>query len=130
MNQTFLRANWLYVKECSGLKEQKGGHLSDVNFYVVTPGALGPLSFGRWVYPNSILLDSLWTETSWVVRHELLHHLMRGEDSHRQVHPYKPFVNPCALTPEGELGPAAQAWVIWQQYVSHRARVDSIPFNR
>ena len=74
---------WEYARRCTGLKPQRGGNYKDVVWRLVSPGQLvdplsGTKALGLWTYPDTIRLDSLWSEASWVIIHELIHHLNRG----------------------------------------------------
>ena len=93
------RPAWEYVKRCSGETEKEGGRYEDIKFFVVTPHALDDSTvghiarnLGRWIPPDTILIDSLYRNSLWVVAHEMLHHLRQ-----QGGHPHVPFDRPCAL---------------------------------
>jgi hypothetical protein len=101
-----LLSSWTYVKACSGAKEQKGGRYHDIHWFVISPHGLdrGDSSriVGRWVFPDTIYIDSLYMGSSWVIQHEMLHHLLRGPEipvggNPQDVHPATSFVVPCML---------------------------------
>jgi hypothetical protein len=80
------RPEWEFVKKCSGLKPKKGGDYKDVKWLAAPPGSLmGGRAIGMWVEPDTIIVDGLYLDASWLVAHELMHHLSRGpmnEPSH------------------------------------------------
>jgi hypothetical protein len=93
------RPAWEYVKRCSGEKEKRGGRYEDIKFFLTSPHALddststpAQRTLGRWVAPDTILIDSLYRNSMWVVAHEMLHHLRQ-----QGGHPPVPFEKPCAL---------------------------------
>lgn len=97
---------WEKVKRCTGEKIQKGGDYKDIKWFVVSPGGMrkpfgGELVLGRWIAPDTIMVDSLWMGASWVIEHEMVHHIRRGRRDSSQVfdsaHPVKPFRIPCML---------------------------------
>lgn len=97
------RPAWVYVKQCSGLTEEMtGGRYEDVKWMVVSAGGLrdkdGGQVLGVWLWPNTIVLDSVWIEAPWLVAHELLHHLRHIQNTEEEQHPEIPFTNPCMLT--------------------------------
>lgn len=97
------RPAWEYVKRCSGLTEEiTGGRYEDVKWMVVSTGGLrdkdGSQVLGVWLWPNTIVIDSMWLEASWLVAHELLHHLRHMEHAEKNPHPDIPFAKPCMLT--------------------------------
>jgi hypothetical protein len=93
---------WAATEACSGLS----GNFERVEWMVV-PGesfACGSgQCVGHWDPGHKIFIASDWTGHEMVVRHEMLHELMR-----RSGHPDPPFGNGCPLTWETWLaGPAA-----------------------
>ncbi len=98
------RPNWDYVQRCSGLKERKGARYKDVKWRYSSPHAMPDDIIGLWIPPDTIILDSLYIQTTWLVSHELLHHLMQpGENDPK--HPYNPFRVPCMLTTDQNVPP-------------------------
>ena len=96
---------WAATEACSGLS----GPFDRVEWMVV-PGESFECGSGQcvghWDPGHRIFLASEWTGHEMVVRHEMLHELMR-----RSGHPDPPFGNGCPLTWETwltgpELGPA------------------------
>jgi hypothetical protein len=83
---------WEATEACSGLS----GHFERVEWMVV-PGESFECASGRcvghWDPSHTIFLASDWTGHEMVVRHEMLHELMR-----RSGHPDPPFGNGCPLT--------------------------------
>ena len=92
---------WAETEACSGLS----GNFDRVEWMVV-PGQSFPCSsgdcVGHWQPGHTIFLASDWTQHEMVVRHEMLHELMR-----RSGHPNPPFGNGCPLT--WETWPSSQA---------------------
>jgi len=83
---------WAETEACSGLS----GNFDRVEWMTV-PGASFPCSsgdcVGHWDPDHKIFLASDWTLHEMVVRHEMLHDLMR-----RSGHPSPPFGAGCPLT--------------------------------
>lgn len=103
--ESTLRPHWEFVKLCSGAKVRKGGDLKDIKWYIAAPYDLDAPGtadmeygrvLGRWIPPDTILLDSLYAGAAHVVQHEMLHHLLRGRVS-GEMHPVFPWKNPCML---------------------------------
>ena len=83
---------WAKTEACSGLS----GNFDRVEWMIV-PGESFPCSsgdcVGHWDPGHKIFLASDWSMHEMVVRHEMLHDLMR-----RSGHPSPPFGNGCPLT--------------------------------
>lgn len=83
---------WAKTEACSGLS----GDFDRVEWMVV-PGESFPCSsgdcVGHWDPSHKIFLASDWSMHEMVVRHEMLHDLVR-----RSGHPSPPFGNGCPLT--------------------------------
>lgn len=83
---------WAKTEACSGLS----GNFDRVEWMVV-PGPSFRCSsgdcVGHWDPGHKIFLAADWTEHEMVVRHEMLHDLMR-----RSGHPSPPFGHGCPLT--------------------------------
>ena len=83
---------WAETEACSGLS----GNFDRIEWMIV-PGESFPCAsgdcVGHWDPGHKIFLASEWTEHEMVVRHEMLHELMR-----RSGHPSPPFGNGCPLT--------------------------------
>jgi hypothetical protein len=92
---------WDKTQACSGLS----GNFDRVEWMIV-PGESFPCSSGKcvghWDPGHTIFLASEWSMHEMVVRHEMLHDLMR-----RSGHPDPPFGNGCPLT--WETWPSRQA---------------------
>ncbi len=86
------RAWWAKTEACSGLT----GNFDRVEWMIV-PGESFACSsgecVGHWDPGHKIYIASDWTHHEMVVRHEMLHDLMR-----RSGHPSPPFGNGCPLT--------------------------------
>jgi hypothetical protein len=105
---------WKKTEECSGIKKSMR-----VSFYVVPLPHLGPhpdlpghFIIGRYVADSSLITGRLaeriyfaqpWMYTEWLVRHEMLHSLLRSRGV-TEGHPYEYFVVKCALTAEQNPG--------------------------
>ena len=89
---------WAATESCSGLS----GEFERVEWMIV-PGESFECASGRcvghWEPRHRIWLAAEWTGHEMVVRHEILHELMR-----RSGHPDPPFGNGCPLT-----------WETWPQ---------------
>ncbi len=92
---------WVQVEECSGIS----GNFSDVSWFYVpgvaafTAGSIYNVR-GYWQpYHHSITLAGLWTKEPDLVRHEMLHALLKVKG-----HPAEYFSQKCGLivTPPGE----------------------------
>jgi hypothetical protein len=96
---------WAATEACSGLS----GDFERVEWLVV-PGESFECASGRcvghWEPGHRIYLAGDWTGHEMVVRHEILHELMR-----RSGHPDPPFGNGCPLTWETWPGTSQGAWV-------------------
>jgi hypothetical protein len=83
---------WGKTEACSGLS----GNFDRIEWMIV-PGPSFPCSsgdcVGHWDPGHKIFLASDWTTHEMVVRHEMLHELMR-----RNGHPSPPFGQGCPLT--------------------------------
>jgi hypothetical protein len=83
---------WVKTEACSGLS----GNFDRVEWMIV-PGESFPCSsgdcVGHWEPGHKIFLASDWSTHEMVVRHEMLHDLMR-----RSGHPSPPFGTGCPLT--------------------------------
>jgi hypothetical protein len=83
---------WAKTEECSGLS----GNFDRIEWMIV-PGESFPCSsgncVGHWDPGHKIFLASDWTAHEMVVRHEMLHDLIR-----RSGHPSPPFGSGCPLT--------------------------------
>jgi hypothetical protein len=98
------RAWWEKTQACSGLS----GNFDRVEWMIV-PGESFTCSSGQcvghWDPGHKIFLAADWSMHEMVVRHEMLHDLMR-----RSGHPSPPFGNGCPLTwetwPTSEATPA------------------------
>ena len=105
LDSTFVAAQWQYVTLCSGLTPQPGGRLEDVHWRIVAPhpridSYAPPIASGAWIAPDTILLDSISVFNVWVMRHELMHQLLRGPPLDQGgPHPWYPFAIPCQLMP-------------------------------
>ena len=96
---------WAATEACSGLR----GSFDRVEWMIVPGESFECASgqcVGHWHPDQRIFLASDWTDHEMVVRHEMLHALMR-----RSGHPNPPFGNGCPLTWETwltspEMGPA------------------------
>lgn len=98
----FADSQWRYDLACTDLTPQPGGDFADVRWQIVTHnGIVGGHQFllGMWIPPDTIRIDSAFIATSWVLRHELLHHLLRGPPPPRGPHPFNPFWIPCHVMP-------------------------------
>jgi hypothetical protein len=60
---------------CYGKPIRDGGDFADIRWYIVPAGAMGD-AVGMWVWPNQIYLDSRYVSSYYVVRHEILHHIV------------------------------------------------------
>jgi hypothetical protein len=91
---------WAKTEACSG----RTGDMSQVAFYAVDApsGAIdlgGPVAHGWWVRNgNRIYLPANALGEEWLVRHEMLHALLK-----RGSHPSRAFVQACHLS-------SAQVW--------------------
>lgn len=94
------RPEWEFVKKCAGKRPKRGGNYEDVKWLVISPRGLGRF-LGLWIPPDTIVLDSLYVESSWLVSHELMHHLLRGPDlaTDASGHPQRYFAE-CRLLPQ------------------------------
>lgn len=96
---------WAATEACSGLS----GSFDRVEWMIVPGDSFDCASgqcVGHWDPDHKIFIASEWTEHQMVVRHEMLHELMR-----RSGHPDPPFGNGCPLTWDTwltapQLGPA------------------------
>jgi hypothetical protein len=83
---------WAETEACSGLS----GNFDRIEWMIV-PGESFPCPsgdcVGHWDPGHKIFLASDWTGHEMVVRHEMLHELMR-----RSGHPNPPFGHGCPLT--------------------------------
>ncbi len=85
---------WRKTEACSG----RTGDMSQVTFYAVDApsgaiGLHGAVAHGWWVRQgNRIYLPANGLSEEWLVRHEMLHALLR-----RGSHPNKEFVAACHL---------------------------------
>lgn len=98
----FADSQWQYDLACTGLTPQAGGDLSDVKWQIVAHDDLvsGHLFLlGLWIPPDTIRLDTNFVTSTWVIRHELLHHLLRGPPPPLGPHPFNPFWWPCQVMP-------------------------------
>ncbi len=101
----FVKAQWEYVLACTGVTPQPGGKLEDVTWVIVPHGSMNTHTLtisGTWdnADGHTIRLDEWSTGSAWVVRHELLHHLLRGPPSDQGgPHPWAPFAFPCNVMP-------------------------------
>jgi hypothetical protein len=98
---------WTRTEACSGLS----GDFDRVEWMIV-PGESFPCAsgncVGHWDPGHKIFLASDWTDHEMVVRHEMLHDLMR-----RSGHPSPPFGTGCPLTWE--------TWPLSQESASPRS---------
>lgn len=96
-------AAWEYDKTCSQIAPESGGDLSDVQWIIYPADTrhdeAGNRIFGEWLPPDTIMLDSVYADSSWLLAHELLHHLIHArQDIERgEPHPWVPFAFPCQL---------------------------------
>ena len=98
----FADSQWQYDLACTGLTPALGGDLSDVKWQIVTHnGVVQNHTFllGLWIPPDTIRLDTAYVHSKWVVRHELLHHLLQGPPAPLGPHPFNPFWFPCRVMP-------------------------------
>jgi hypothetical protein len=99
---------WASTEACSGLS----GSFDRIEWLVVPGESFECASgqcVGHWGPGDKIFVAGDWTEHEMVVRHEMLHALMR-----RSGHPNPPFGNGCPLTwdtwlasPQGMSAPAS-----------------------
>ena len=102
------RTWWAATEACSGLS----GSFDRIEWMIVPGESFECASgqcVGHWERDHKIFLASDWKDHEMVVRHEMLHELMR-----RSGHPNPPFGNGCPLTWETwltspALGPAPSA---------------------
>jgi hypothetical protein len=98
-------AAWQRVLECSQIEPVPGGDLKDVKWFIYPAGSrldeYGNRILGEWVAPDTIRIDSVYADSSLVIAHELLHHLIhaRQDITNGDVHPWVPFAFPCQLMP-------------------------------
>jgi len=89
------RAWWNATERCSGHSR----NFSSVSWYVDGTNSIpvtGPPKVGLWYgspFGSAIVVAGSWTGSELVVRHEMLHHLLRDEH-----HPAEYFVARCHLT--------------------------------
>jgi len=99
----FADSQWQYDLACTGLTPQPGGNLSDVKWQIISHDWLfegHSFLLGLWIPPDTIRLDSAYAADAWIVRHELLHHLLRGPPPDQGgPHPWAPFAFPCQVMP-------------------------------
>lgn len=92
---------WEYVARCSRAPLVPGGDYADIHWFAVSAhgmmDASGRPVVGSWWPPDTIVIDSLWIEASWVIGHEMLHHRLRGPPPPTGPHPLDPFMFPCML---------------------------------
>ena len=94
------RTWWAATEACSGLS----GSFDRIEWMIVPGESFECASgqcVGHWARDHKIFLASNWKDHEMVVRHEMLHELMR-----RSGHPNPPFGNGCPLT--WETWPASQ----------------------
>lgn len=103
MDGTFVADQWAYDLACTGLTPQPGGQLKDVIWFVGSNESMSVghvVLHGLWVHPNIIYINEIDVHNEWVVRHELLHHLLRGPPLDQGgPHPWAPFAFPCQVMP-------------------------------
>jgi len=101
LDSAFVATQWEYVLLCTGLTPQPGGRLHDVNWHIVPNDFFRKkhaLFYGLWIHPDTIVLDSISAQNVWIMRHELLHHLLRGPPPDQGgPHPWFPFAVPCEV---------------------------------
>jgi hypothetical protein len=86
------RSWWASTESCSG----RTGDFDRIRWYTVDGYGFDCPSgrcAGRWQSDGRIIIAGDWTRHEMVVRHEMLHELMR-----RSGHPNPPFGNGCPLT--------------------------------
>lgn len=102
LNPIQVQAAWEYDKVCSQMEPVPGGTLEDVKWFLYPADShhdkQGDRILGEWIAPDTIRLDSLYADSSWVIAHELLHHLINGRHPAGYPHPWVPFAFPCQLT--------------------------------
>ena len=65
---------WKDIEECSGVE----GDFSRVEWFLADSLVVeGDFALGLWVSPHDIYLIRTVTSTSWVVKHEMLHDLLK-----------------------------------------------------
>ena len=92
------RTWWERTEACSGLS----GNFDRIDWMIVPGGSFSCPSgqcVGRWEPGSKIYLAEEWQMHEMVVRHEMLHALMR-----RSGHPNPPFGHGCPLTWDTWLG--------------------------
>lgn len=101
LNPIKVQAAWEYDKLCSQIEPEVGGDLEDVQWIIYPADShhdeAGNRILGEWIRPDTIRLDSVYADSSWVIAHELLHHLIHGRHEYGNPHPWVPFAFPCQL---------------------------------
>jgi hypothetical protein len=94
------RTWWAELVACAGNKN--GLALEGIRWDVSgepEPVAQGRVRVGRWDPPNRVWIAERYGQTSWAVKHEMLHYLLQ-----RGKHPTPPY----GMCTEGVLGYAAE----------------------
>jgi hypothetical protein len=89
---------WSINVACAEVQPLPGGDLHDVTWLVreaPVDKQTDDTTMGEFVYPDTIYISRGWEQDLWVVRHELLHHLLRGP-SPKVPHPFRYFIG-CGL---------------------------------
>lgn len=71
----------------AGATIRKEGSYESIEWFMVESGAMGPI-VGLWSWPNRIFIDRGYMTHPWVLRHEMLHHLLGAnflQDSHTEA---------------------------------------------
>lgn len=103
LNPLKVEAAWEYAQVCSGLAPKPGAELDKVQWIVYSANtrkdSTGTRILGEYLLPDTILIDSAYADTSWVISHELLHYLIHGDSTIEMgsAHPFVPFAFPCQL---------------------------------
>lgn len=90
---------WARVEACSGRAPIAGHELSHLVIFAVPTLSLdGRRIYAEWVEGDSLFVDASVSDTSWIVRHEMLHMLLQGPAGNDK-HPMTPFAFPCLAMP-------------------------------
>ncbi len=90
---------WNYVVACAGQIADSSTKLEQVHWFERDSSydSAGNLLIGEWLSPDTIMVTTGFTDSLWVVAHELLHHRLGAYNTTEEPHPWIPFAFPCKL---------------------------------